>query len=143
MHLRSGLKEGLDVTFHHRKPVDPMELYDWMDKDLGPLHEAWSEVWGVGSQEAIVAADRLVSACGEFTSSAASLNPEGGWLAKLIKGEVWSEEQKKAYDAALKELARARVDFAKVMRVELGNPLVEFSLERVEREQAAIDGGSE
>ena len=43
--VRSGITEGLDVVLHHRKPVDPMELHDWLAQDLAALHKAVSEVW--------------------------------------------------------------------------------------------------
>jgi hypothetical protein len=34
MKFRSGLKEGFDVAMRHRKPVDVLELHDWMARDL-------------------------------------------------------------------------------------------------------------
>jgi len=43
--VRSGLTEGMDVALHHRRPVDPMELYDWLAQDQTALHKAVSEVW--------------------------------------------------------------------------------------------------
>jgi hypothetical protein len=30
MRLRSGLKEGLDVTLKFRKPADVLEFHDWL-----------------------------------------------------------------------------------------------------------------
>jgi hypothetical protein len=30
MKVRSGLKEGVDVATRNRKPVDPLEVHDWM-----------------------------------------------------------------------------------------------------------------
>ena len=45
MRFRSGLKEGWDIALRHRKPVDPLELPDWMAQDLVPLNEVLSELW--------------------------------------------------------------------------------------------------
>jgi hypothetical protein len=44
MKVRSGLKEGLQVTMRHRVPVDPMQLHDWMAQDWTPLNSALSEI---------------------------------------------------------------------------------------------------
>lgn len=44
MKTRSGLGEGVDVAMRLRKPADPMELHDWLAKDMAPLTEAWSVI---------------------------------------------------------------------------------------------------
>jgi hypothetical protein len=53
MRLRSGLGEGLSIALWHSRPLDPLELYDWMDKDYRPRADAWTQVWAVGTQQAI------------------------------------------------------------------------------------------
>jgi hypothetical protein len=58
--VRSGLKEGIDVAFHIRKPIEPFEIDDRLRRDFGPLFEAWSHIWVIGSQEAIKKANRLL-----------------------------------------------------------------------------------
>ncbi len=42
MRIRSGIAEGLGVTLGQRRPADAFEIYEWMDKDFGPLLSAWS-----------------------------------------------------------------------------------------------------
>lgn len=44
MQLRSGLKEGLDVAVGRRRPVDLLELHDWISKDFAPVNDAWSKI---------------------------------------------------------------------------------------------------
>jgi hypothetical protein len=41
MQFRSGLKEGVDVTFRFRRPADPLELHDWLARDFEPINNAW------------------------------------------------------------------------------------------------------
>jgi hypothetical protein len=36
MKVRSGLIEGLDIALHHRKPVDALELHDWLARTWCP-----------------------------------------------------------------------------------------------------------
>lgn len=40
--LRSGLGEAFDVALRLRKPVDPLEVHDWINVDLSSLADAWS-----------------------------------------------------------------------------------------------------
>jgi hypothetical protein len=51
MKIRSGLGEGIDVLAHLRKQLDPLELHDWMARDVAPLNSAWSVIWARGDQE--------------------------------------------------------------------------------------------
>jgi hypothetical protein len=43
MRFRSGIGEALSVTLWHSPVLDPLELYDWMDKDFRPLTDAWTQ----------------------------------------------------------------------------------------------------
>src|SRR6266849_5476142 len=47
----------------------PLELAERMRADLEPVYEAWSEVWTVGSKEAIIEANDLVDKCGDVMSA--------------------------------------------------------------------------
>lgn len=112
MRLRSGLTESLDVLLRLRRPLDPLELHDWIDKDVGPITEAWSRVWAVGTQEAIEMANRLVLACMDVLSSATSPDSRRNWLLTATRGEVWTKHLRAAYDGAMERLARERIAFA-------------------------------
>ena len=70
MEARSGLREGLSVTLGIQKAFDPLELADRLRAELQPLYEAWSEVWVVGSKEAIPEANDLVAHCGAVMGAA-------------------------------------------------------------------------
>ena len=48
--FRSGLKEGVDVAMHHRKPLDPLELDAHLRRDTEPIYQAWSGVWVAGAR---------------------------------------------------------------------------------------------
>jgi hypothetical protein len=136
MRLRSGLGEGLSIALWHSRPLDPLDLHDWMDKDYRPLTDAWTQVWAVGTQQAIDAADGVMMACRELMTTATD-RPVRGWILRAYKGlvgEVWTKEQLAKYDSALTKLAEERVAFLKVLRREMGNDVVELALERAERQ---------
>jgi hypothetical protein len=136
MRFRSGLGEVLSVTLWHSRALDPLELYDWMDKDYRPLTDAWTQVWAVGTQQAIDAADAVMTACRELMTAATD-RPGRGRIAQAYRaliGEVWTKEQLAAYDSALTKLAEERVALLKVLRREMGADVVELALERAERQ---------
>ena len=53
------------------KALDPLELARWQITEMQPLWEAWSEVWAVGSEEAIAEANDLINKCGEVIGAGA------------------------------------------------------------------------
>ena len=117
MRVRSGLSEGLAVALWQRREVDPFELYEWIDRDFRPLGDAWARIWVVGTQEAIDAADKLVTTCGELMA-AATARPQRGFISRVqtfVVGELWSEEQ--------------LVAFVKVMRREMDKKTVRLALD--------------
>jgi hypothetical protein len=128
--LRSGFAEGVAVTLRQRKPVEMFDLFEWVDKSMQPLTAAWSQIWLVGSQAAIDAADSLMNSCADFMEAATASDPGRGYLAKLVKGEAPSAEQTAAFHAALKCVSRERVAFARLVRKDLGRIPVTFTLER-------------
>ena len=130
---RSGVVEDVEVALRLRKPLDLLELHDWLEVGFQPLTEAWARIMTVGSQEANEAAERLVMACSEVLSAAtqrASAEDRKQALRRRIKGEVWSQEQQDTYQAAVEQLAAERIAFAKLVRAETGNKTVVFALER-------------
>jgi len=60
--MRSGIGEGLAVALYHRKPIDPMELAEWLSVDLKPMLEAQRVIEVTGDGELMRAAADLVLA---------------------------------------------------------------------------------
>jgi hypothetical protein len=93
MQVRSGLGEGINVTLGKQKLLDPLELTDRLRADLQPLYEAWSEVWVVGSKEAIPEANDLVAQCGTVMGAATQQGEARPKVLRMIAGEKWTQEQ--------------------------------------------------
>jgi hypothetical protein len=143
MRSRSGLQDRLDVVLGIRQPLDLFQLHEWLEEDFTPITDAWARIWAVGTQDAIDAADRLVHACADVLNAAATIDTNRTRLQawwRNIAGEVLPPQQKLAYDAAVKNLARERIVFVKLIRKELGSKTVEFALERVEKDVQETGG---
>jgi hypothetical protein len=134
MKTRSGLKEGVDVTFRFRKPSDPMELHDWLSKDFEPINEAWSKIQMIGAEESIDSATQLLDACGDLIGIATTPGTGRGKVATTVKGIAWTSEQEEALQAAIKRVTRCRESFVKVARRELGKSAVALPLEKASNE---------
>ncbi len=120
MELRSGLGEGLNVTLGKQKPLDPLELTDRLRADLQPLYEAWSEVWVVGSKEAIPEANDLVARCGAVMGAATQQGEARSLLLRVIAGEKWTQKQLDQWQEELRGLAEARRRLGVIARREAG-----------------------
>jgi hypothetical protein len=128
MKFRSGLKEGWDVAFRHRKLVDPLELHDWMVQDLAPLNAALAEIWTRDDQEGVRLANDVVQKCANLMGVSTAREQADGWerLRVWAAGERWTTETTKAYDDAMRELVRARKDYADHVRARFGLDAVEL-----------------
>jgi hypothetical protein len=129
MKSRSGLGEGLDVATRLRKPSDPMELHDWIAKDMGPLNEAWSAIWVRGDQETIRLANALLGACAEIVSAGTQRQPADTAPARLRRwavGERQTPDMEADLQAAIKAVAHAREQLARHSRRKLGLPAAEL-----------------
>jgi hypothetical protein len=143
MKFRSGLKEGLDVTLHHRKPADPFELHDWLAQDLVPLHAALSELWTRADQDGVRLANELAGKCGDLLGvSTARQQADGSWerARRWAMGDRWTSGMIAANDKAMVELAQARKRFAEHARARLGYEAVELFLLPETQESAAGPG---
>src|SRR5260370_14027187 len=89
MEVRSGLGAGVNLL----KPLDPLELADRLRAEAQPLYEAWSEVWVVGSKEAISEANDLVAHCGDVMGAATQQGEARSEFLRRIAGEKWTQEQ--------------------------------------------------
>ena len=120
MEVRSGLREGLNVTLRFQKALDPLELADRMRAEIQPLYDAWSEVWVVGSKEAIPEANDLVARCGAVVSTATQQGKARAlWLRGFV-GEKWTQQQLDQWQAELSGLAEARKRLGNIARRETG-----------------------
>ncbi|MGH2447161.1 MAG: hypothetical protein ACRDFS_00935 [Chloroflexota bacterium] len=129
--VRSGIGEGLDVVLYYRKPLDPMELADWLAVDLKPMLEAQSLIEITAGEELVRAASGLVlAAMGvlEKASNATSSSPGPGtsaWDRLVVRFRALvplrrDPEVEKAIQLAVRELGRELRKFARVTRDRLG-----------------------
>ena len=126
MEVRSGIKEGIDVTMRLQKALDPLEMQFRLRAEILPLYEAWSEVWVVGSKEAIPEANDLVARCGAVVSAATQHGEaQAKWL-RGITGEKWTQQQLDQWQAELHGLAEARKRLGGVARRETGVEVVDL-----------------
>lgn len=124
MHLtaqvRSGFVEGLDIVLRHRKPIEPLDLHDWLMKELGPMLDAMAEIWVVGTPEAVVAANELMKKCNNVLELGANRGASGSSLVRFLVGEKWTSVQADSFQEAIDEMSEARKRLAEVARVENG-----------------------
>ena len=126
MQFRSGVRETLNMTIGRSKPLDPLELAQWQSKEMQPMFDAWSEVWAVGSKEAIAAANDLVAKCGDVMGAGTQHgNAVPSWL-RAITGEKWSQQQLDQLQAEMRALAAARKQFGEIARRETGAEIVDL-----------------
>ncbi|MHB8289438.1 MAG: hypothetical protein ACYDEY_09415 [Acidimicrobiales bacterium] len=129
--FRSGIGEGLDIVLHHRKPIDPMELADWLAVDLKPMLEAQSLIELTAGEELVRAAAGLVLAAmavleraGRATSSPAG--PDASvWHRFVSRFKALvplhrDPEVEKAIQETVRELGRQLRKFTRVTRERLG-----------------------
>ena len=120
MEYRSGLREGLNVLSGKYKALDPLELARWQITEMQPLWEAWSEVWAVGSEEAIAEANDLINKCGEAIGAGAQRGQGRPMWLQALAGEKWTPEQLDQWQAEERTLAVPRKRFGEIARKELG-----------------------
>jgi hypothetical protein len=129
MKVRSGLVEGLDVAMHNRKPVDPLELHDWMAQDIVPLNAALGEIWTRCDQEGVRLSNDVVGKCMDLLGASTALQPAQSRRERARKwatGEHWTPEMRAAHEHAMKDLAHARKRFADYARSRLGQQAVDL-----------------
>lgn len=126
MELRSGLKEGLNVTIGKHKALDPLELTDQFSTKLQPLYEAWSEVWMVGSKEAIAEANDLVARCGALMDVATQHGEARSGILRAIIGEKWTQKQLDTWQEELHGFAEVRRKLGVIARKETGVEVVDL-----------------
>jgi len=126
METRSGLREGLNVTLGIQKSFDPLDLSERLRATFQPLYEAWSEVWVIGSKEAIAAANDLIEQCGAVMGVATQHGNARPSILRNILGEKWTPAQLEQWEQELHTLALARKRLGEIARQETGMPIAEL-----------------
>jgi hypothetical protein len=125
MAIRSGITEGWDVVSKTRKPMDPLELWESMRREMDPLSAAWAEVWTVGSQEGIRLANALIDRCAAAVSTATVRGEGRGPIMRVVAGEKWTPEQLESWATQQRAVAAARRELALFARSEMGYEVAE------------------
>ncbi|MHB8319012.1 MAG: hypothetical protein ACYDEP_07285 [Acidimicrobiales bacterium] len=129
--FRSGIGEGLDIVLYHRRPIDPMELADWLAVDFRPMLEAQSLIEVTAGEELVRAAADLILAATtvlERSSNATSTSagPGASLRHRIANGFQTlvplrrDPEVEGAIQEAVRELGRELHEFARVTRERLG-----------------------
>lgn len=118
--VRSGLTEALDIVLHHRKPVEPLDLHDWLMRELGPMLDAMAEIWVVGTPQAVVAANELMKKCNKVLELGTNRGESGSPLMRYLIGEKWTSAQMDSFQEAIDGMSEARKKLAEVARIEMG-----------------------
>lgn len=86
--FRSGIGEGLDVVLYHRKPLDPMELSEWLSTDLRPMLAAQSLIEVIADEDLVRSAADLVLAAMTVLERASNLAPPAVEPATLLRERI-------------------------------------------------------
>lgn len=117
--LRS-LTTGVTPSGGIRDSMSPLH------RETEPLRDAWSLVWLRGSQEAIIAANQLITKTTPALDLATAAGKGRVAFLSAIVGEKWTPEEDKEFSEALRQVGLARRDFAQVARKELGAGTVDL-----------------
>lgn len=129
MEFRSGVGENVDVLMGAKKALTMQDVDARIREDIVPLFDAWSDIWTLGTPEAVALANEVVQAASDVMAAATQEGEKHGRIVKRVVGERWTEDQIAEWIAAEQQLARARARFAGRIRDELGIPVAEFFLE--------------
>jgi len=126
--VRTGLSESLDALLHLRRPVDPMELHDWLQQETRPLYDAWSSTWVSSSPAMVTRGNAVVDACTGVLDAVSERAPARGpaRLREAIVGRGVDKDQEERLRAAMHALAVARQDYAALVRTETGKDPAEL-----------------
>lgn len=120
---RSGLAEGIAVTFGQRKQLDALELHDWLNTDFGALMDAWSRAWAYGSADGVNLSNKLLDSCRRVMEMLSLADAIGAWQ-KTRQAVIGVETDRLAgqWNERIIAVAVARRDLAEYMRAQTGRP---------------------
>jgi hypothetical protein len=140
MELRSGLKEGMDVTFGHRKLLDALDIMQSRSPVSVALFKAWSAAWVVASADGIRCANDVVDAAQGALGAATTRGEARGRVDRTIRGEAWTPKQLEDWSRAIERVAQARRSLALLARKEIGVEVAEvFTVGGRPREDSAAN----
>lgn len=131
MEVRSGLRERLDLVMHHRKPIDILELNDYLMIEQGKILDAQTTIWLTGDEALMTGAGDVVDAVGKLIVASTALPPEriidpsADPMSKLLTAIENLKPLKHGPDSEAKirecagNLGRACIAFGHVMRTRL------------------------
>lgn len=140
---RSRIAERLYVVMHNRKPVDLLELHDWIAQDWAPLNAALSELWTRSDQEGVRHANDLVAKCADLLRISVTALPAQTRRERVQRwatGYRWTPEMLDDYEHAVEDLAQSRKRFADYARGKLGQESVDFPFAQARLEAARSTG---
>lgn len=120
MEVKSGLRDGIGTMAGKSSPLDEIELLKWTSAVFTSLFEAWSDVWSIGSKEAIAEANTLVTRCEEVMGAGVQRGKAiPTWLVGIV-GEKWTQAQIQDWQKAMRDLAESRRKLGMIARKETG-----------------------
>ena len=124
---RTGLGESVALLMRLRKPIEPMDLHDWLAADVGPLMDAWSRTWVNGSPEGVRRSNAVLEACNEVMAVLAEMAP-ATTRAKLRKVVVGADiaAMRPLLAERVRHLSVARKELAEHVRAETGRPAAQL-----------------
>lgn len=129
MKHRSGLTEGLDVATRVHKPVNLLELHDWVAEDFSPLNEACGQIWTRGDQEMVRLANAVVLCCADLLGVSTARQQAVSAAERLrvwVLGERWTPDMVAEHQASVEALAEARKGLADCARRAFGRDVVDL-----------------
>jgi hypothetical protein len=121
MEVRSALLGSVATTSGPQQLIDPLVVQqERLRAEVLPLYEAWSEVWVVGSKEAIREANGLIARRATVMDAADKRTPQqvAQWQAEL---RGLAEARRRLGNLARKEVGAEMADL--IAGNELGNPV--------------------
>ncbi|MEU8264119.1 hypothetical protein AB0C02_26280 [Micromonospora sp. NPDC048999] len=73
-YFRSGLREASNLLWGFQKPLDLMELHDWLAADMAAMEEAWAEIWVSGNPEGIRLSNEVLDGVSNVMEAAMQTN---------------------------------------------------------------------
>jgi hypothetical protein len=128
MEVRSGLRESLDLVMHHRKPIDILELNDYLMVEQGRILDAQATIWLTGDEVLIKSAGDVLDAVGKLIVASTALppdrevDPSADPLAKILtaihnlKPLKHGPESEATINECARSLGRTCVAFGHAMR---------------------------
>ncbi len=137
---RSRIAERLYVVMHNRKPVDLLELHDWIAQDWAPLNAALSELWTRSDQEGVRLANDLVAKCADLLRISVTAQSRRERVQRWATGYRWTPEMLDDYEHVVEDLAQSRKRFADYARGKLGQKSVNVPFAQARLEAARSTG---